>query len=66
MTWARRHYFPSDGRHTEGFLTLIRNPTTSVGFEPATLGIEAQHATNYATEAAHNLFQSTIKQTNKH
>ena len=36
-TWDRRLYFPSEGRRTEDFFAL-KNPTSSVGFEPANLG----------------------------
>ena len=44
-TWYRRLYFPSEGRRTEDFFAL-KNPTASVGFEPAKLGTKGQHATS--------------------
>ena len=44
MTWDRRLYFPSEGRHAEDFFAL-KNPTASAGFEPANLGTKGQHAT---------------------
>ena len=40
------------GGHTEGFLTLIKNPKASAGFEPAILGTAVQHANHCATEAS--------------
>ena len=41
------------GRHTEGFfLTLIKNPEASAGFEPTILGTIVQHANHCATEAS--------------
>jgi hypothetical protein len=43
MTWGRRLYFPSEGRHAGDFSTL-KNPTASAGFEPANLGTRGQHA----------------------
>ena len=36
--------FPSEGRRAEFFFAL-KNPTASVGFEPANLGTEGQRAT---------------------
>jgi hypothetical protein len=39
----RRLYFPSEGRCAENFFAL-KNPTASVGFEPANLGTKGQHA----------------------
>ena len=44
-TWDRRLYFPSEGRRAEDFLAL-KNPTASVGFEPANLGTKGQHTTS--------------------
>jgi len=44
MTWDRRFYFPSEGRRAEDFFRP-KNPTASVGFEPANLGTKGQHAT---------------------
>ena len=44
-TWDRRLYFPSEGRCAEDFFAL-KNPTPSVGFEPANLGTKSQHATS--------------------
>ena len=44
-TWGRRLYFPSEGRRAEDFFAL-KNPTASVGFEPANLGTKGQHATS--------------------
>jgi hypothetical protein len=38
-------YFPSEGRRAEGFFA-VKNPKASVGFEPANLGINGQHATS--------------------
>ena len=43
-TWDKRLYFPSEGRRAEDFFAL-KNPTASVGFEPANLGTKGQHAT---------------------
>ena len=40
------------GRHTEGFLTIIKNPKALAGFEPAILGTTVQHANHCATEAS--------------
>ena len=36
---------PSEGRRAEDFFAL-KNPTASVGFEPANLGTKGQHATS--------------------
>jgi hypothetical protein len=44
MTWDRRLYFPSEGRHAEDFFAL-KNPTASARFEPTKLGPKGQHAT---------------------
>ena len=44
-TWDRRLYFPSEGRRAEDFFAL-KNPTASVGFEPANLDTKGQHATS--------------------
>ena len=44
-TWDRRLCFPSEGRRAEDFFAL-KNPTASVGFEPANLGTKGQHATS--------------------
>ena len=44
-TWDRLLYFPSEGRRTEDFFAL-KNPTASVGFEPANFGTKGQHATS--------------------
>ena len=44
--WDRRLYFPSEGRRTEDFFFALKNPTASVGFEPANLGTKDQHATS--------------------
>jgi hypothetical protein len=38
VTWDRRLYFPSEGRHAEDFFAL-KNPTASAGFDPAILGM---------------------------
>ena len=46
MTWDRRFYFPSEGRRAEDFFFALKNPTASVGFEPANLGTKGQHATS--------------------
>ena len=45
MTRDKRLYFPSEGRRAEDFFAL-KNPTASVGFEPAKLGTKGQHATS--------------------
>ena len=37
--------FPSEGRRAEDFFAL-KNPTASVGFEPANLATKGQHATS--------------------
>ena len=37
-------YFPSEGRRAEDFFAL-KNPTASVGFEPANFGTKGQHDT---------------------
>jgi hypothetical protein len=42
MTRDRRLYFPSEGRHAEGFFAL-QNPTASAGFDPANLGTKDQY-----------------------
>ena len=39
-------YFPSEGRRAEDFFFALKNPTASVGFEPANLGTKGQHATS--------------------
>ena len=44
-TWDKRLYFPSEGRRAEDFFSL-KNPTASVGFEPANLDTKGQHATS--------------------
>jgi hypothetical protein len=44
-TWDRRLYFPSAGRHAQNFFAL-KNPTASVGFEPANVGTRSKHATH--------------------
>ena len=53
MTWDRLLYFPI---RKEGilkdFLTLIKNPMASAGFEPEILGTAVQHANHCATEAS--------------
>ena len=41
-TWDKRLYFPSEGRRAEDFFAL-KNPTASVGFEPANLGTKGHH-----------------------
>ena len=51
----RRFYFPSEGRRAEDFLVL-KNPTTSVGFEPSHLGTKGQHATSRPPNALAHLF----------
>ena len=48
-TWGRRLYFPSEGRRTEDFFTL-KNPTASVGFEPANLGTKG-HVYSFITKS---------------
>ena len=45
MTWDKRLYFPSEGRRAEDFFAL-KNPTASVGFEPANMGTKGQHSTS--------------------
>ena len=42
---GRHLYFPSEERRAEDFFAL-KNPTASVGFEPANLGTKCQHATS--------------------
>jgi hypothetical protein len=42
-TWDRLFYFPSEGRHAVDFSSR-KNPTASVGREPAILGTRGQHA----------------------
>jgi hypothetical protein len=42
-TWDRLFYFPSEGRHAVDFSSR-KNPTVSVGSEPAILGARGQHA----------------------
>jgi hypothetical protein len=42
-TWDRFFYFPSEGRHAVDFSSL-KNPTASVGSEPAILSTRGQHA----------------------
>ena len=44
-TWDRRLYFPFEGKRAGDFFAL-KNPTASVGFEPANLGTKDQHATS--------------------
>jgi hypothetical protein len=44
-TWDRRLYCPSEGRRPEDCFAL-KNPTASVGFEPANVGTKDQHATS--------------------
>ena len=44
-TWDRRIYFPSEGRRAEYFFAL-KNPTASVGIEPANFGTKGQHSTS--------------------
>ena len=44
-TLDKRLYFPSEGRRADDFFAL-KNPTASVGFEPANLGTRGQHATS--------------------
>ena len=43
VTWDKRIYFPSEGRRAEDFFAL-KNPMTSVVFEPVNLGTKGQHA----------------------
>jgi hypothetical protein len=43
-TRDRFFYFPSEGGEVKGFLTLVKNPTTSAGFEPANSGTRGHHA----------------------
>ena len=40
-----RLYYPSEGKRAEDFFAL-KNPTASVGVEPANLGTKGQHATS--------------------
>jgi hypothetical protein len=42
-TWDKLFYFPSEGRHAVDFSNR-KNPTASVGSEPAILGFRDQHA----------------------
>ena len=43
-TWDRRLYFPSEERRAEDFFFALKNPTASVGSEPANLGTKVQQA----------------------
>ena len=53
MTWDRLLYFPTRKKGIlKDFLTLIKNPKASAGFEPAILGTAVQHANHCATEAS--------------
>ena len=45
-TWDRRLCFPSEGRCAEDFFFALKNPTASVGFEPANFGTKGQHTTS--------------------
>ena len=51
-TWDNRLDFPSEERRAEDFFTL-KNPTASVGFEPANLGTKGQHATSRPPKQLH-------------
>ena len=51
-TWDRRLYLPSEGRCAEDFFAL-KNPTASVGFEPANLGNKGHHATSRPPKPQH-------------
>jgi hypothetical protein len=42
-TWNRRLYFPSEGRHVQGFFAL-KNPTALAELVPANLGTRGQDA----------------------
>jgi hypothetical protein len=44
-TWDPQLYFISEGKRAECFFAL-KNPTNSVGFEPANLCSKGQHATS--------------------
>ena len=46
-TWDRRLYFLSEGMRAEDFFAL-KNPTASVGFEPAILGTKSQHHRSFS------------------
>ena len=49
-TWDRRLYFLSEGRRAEDFFAL-KNPTASVGFEPANLDTKGQRASSRPPKA---------------
>ena len=53
MTWGRLLYFPiwKEGI-LKDFLTLIKNPKASAGFELAILGTAVRRANQCATEAS--------------
>jgi hypothetical protein len=53
-TWDRLFYFPSEGRHALDFSSR-KNPTASVGSEPAILGTRGQHANFTVTVTASQL-----------
>ena len=53
MTWDRLLYFPIRKEGIlKGFLTLIKNPKASAGFEPAILDTTVQHTNHCVTEAS--------------
>ena len=60
MTWNKRLYFPSEGRRAEDFFAL-KNPTASVGCEPANLGTKGQHATSKPPKHNVHLFKCLIR-----
>jgi hypothetical protein len=51
QSWDMGQIIPSEGRHAVDFSSR-KNPTASVGSEPAILGTKGQHANPYTTEAA--------------
>ena len=57
-TWDRRLYFPSEWRRDEDFFAL-KNPTASVGFEPANLGTKSQHVVDHRSRFSPALLRFT-------
>ena len=62
FTRDRRLYFPSERRRAEDFFAL-KNPTASVGFEPANLGTKVQHANSRPLKPLRMLSILTNKRT---
>jgi hypothetical protein len=49
MTWYRRLYFPSEGSRATDFY-VFKNPSFSVGFEPANLWSNGKYVNHHTTE----------------